>query len=94
MRFCCERLNWLDWSSSSSCDHFSRICRRGTMYLMGCVDTVGSAFALSVLLLFDVGDAVKSSENVDATVGAGEANFVWQLESLQLQSLNVDDALS
>lgn len=73
------------------------------MYLVGggvVVDTVVSALVVSVLLmlalqlLLDVGEAVKSSENVDATVGAGDASFVWQFESLQLQSLNVDEALS
>ena len=54
------------------------------MYLVGgvVVDTVVSAFVVSVLLmlvlqlLLDVGEAVKSSENVDATVGAGDASFV------------------
>ena len=85
MRSRCERSNrWLAWSSSSSCDHFSSICRRGIMYLVGgvVVDTVVSAFVVSVLLmlvlqlLLDVGEAVKSSENVDATVGAGDASFV------------------
>lgn len=72
----CERLNWLDWSSSSSCDHFSKMCRRGTMYLVVGVDTVVSTLVFSFALLLDVGDAVKSSENDDATVGAGDANFV------------------
>lgn len=63
------------------------------MYLVGGVDTVVSTFAFSTALLLD-GDAVKSSEYDETTVGAGDANFVWQFESLQLQSLNVDEALS
>lgn len=61
------------------------------MYFMDCVG-FGNSKLFSVLGPQD-GDDANSSEN-EATVGAGEDSFVWQFESLQLQSLNVDEALS